>query len=67
MYYFYSMIPISKSVINQFISALGADFVRTNPVELSLYCCDGLRLHSSKPGCVLLPSTTEEIIKIIKV
>ena len=38
----------------------------TNPVELNLYSCDGLRLHSSQPGCVVIPESTDDIQIIIK-
>lgn len=61
------MLTIPDAVITQFISALGLDFVRTNSVELSLYSCDGLRLHTADPGCVLLPKTTDEISDIVRI
>ena len=58
---------IPDVVIHLFKSLLGTEFVRTNPVELSLYSCDGLRLHTAAPGCVVLPASTIDIVEIVKI
>jgi len=33
---------------------------------LNLYSCDGLRLQSSQPGCVIIPNSTEAVSAIVK-
>ncbi len=41
--------------------------ILTNSSELAIYSCDGLRLHTAVPGCVVLPLTTEDIQKIVTI
>jgi glycolate oxidase len=54
------------NVIKKFKRYFEHESVITNPIELNLYSCDGLRLHSSQPGCVVIPESTNDIKIIIK-
>ena len=36
-----------------------------NVDELNLYACDGLRLQSRQPGCVVIPDNAEQVVSII--
>ena len=59
-----------KMITEQFLSVLSdnlkRDQIRTNLRELELYSFDGLQLHKAIPGCVVLPESTEERLKLFK-
>lgn len=57
---------ISEQFLNGLSSRLRKNQIRTNPIELELYNSDGLQLHKAKPGCVVLPNSTEELAWIVE-
>jgi len=60
------MKPITEQFLNVLNSKFKQEQIRTHPLELELYSCDGLQLHKAIPGCVILPETTEDISWIVK-
>ncbi|WP_283134788.1 FAD-linked oxidase C-terminal domain-containing protein [Rhizohabitans arisaemae] len=49
----------------RFTGLLGSDSVITDPVRLRTYECDGLTVHRTTPGLVVLPTTAEQIAAVV--
>ncbi|MFI7706988.1 FAD-linked oxidase C-terminal domain-containing protein [Nonomuraea sp. NPDC049480] len=47
-------------------SLLPQDSVITDPVRLRTYECDGLTYHRATPGVVVLPSTAEQVARVVR-
>jgi glycolate oxidase len=47
-------------------SALGDDFVITEPERLATYDCDGLTGWRAQPACVALPGSVEEVRAVLR-
>jgi glycolate oxidase len=45
---------------------LPADAVMTDPAELFVYECDGFTIAKSRPGAVVFPTRTDQIVQIVK-
>ncbi|NQU67157.1 MAG: FAD-binding protein [Candidatus Marinimicrobia bacterium] len=56
-----------SKVISDLHALPGHPTVLTHPDELELYSCDGLKLHTTTPGCVVLPATTTDIQNIVRI
>lgn len=56
----------TDKTVRDLISIVGSDAVLHKYVELVAYECDGFTLHRSVPKAVVLPSTTEEVSKVVK-
>lgn len=59
-------VNIPFELVQEFKTILGAGAVLTHPAELKLYSCDGLRLHSALPGCVVLPESTDDVAHVVR-
>ncbi len=57
---------LNSRTITQLQQIVGINNVITHADELHLYSCDGLRLQSSEPGCVVFPQSTEDVSAIVK-
>lgn len=42
------------------------DGVITDPQELRTYACDGLTSHAAVPGIVVLPTTTDQVARVVR-
>ena len=57
---------LNPTIIHALQQIVGKKNVLTDADVLNLYSCDGLRLQSSQPGCVVIPNSTEEVSAIVK-
>lgn len=57
---------IADKTIRDLIELVGPDAVLHKYVDLVAYECDGFTLHRGRPKAVVLPTTTEEVAKIVK-
>lgn len=57
---------VSKNLVEQLIAAVGKDYVLTDKVDLSVYCCDAETLDVAVPDIVVLPANTEEVAAVLK-
>src|SRR4051812_48623563 len=57
---------ISPRVVDELIAIVGKENVIHGEQELLVYECDAYTLEKNLPNVVVLPHTTEEIAKIIK-
>src|ERR1700738_2086611 len=51
---------------NQLREVVGRDSVITSPSELLVYECDGYTIEKNTPQIVVFPSTTEQVVAIVK-
>jgi glycolate oxidase len=56
-----------KPVIQEFEAVVGKKGVVQRREELLVYECDGLTSYRQRPALVVLPRTTEEVAKIVKI
>ncbi|HEX4613271.1 MAG TPA: FAD-binding oxidoreductase, partial [Urbifossiella sp.] len=47
-------------------AAVGADNVLTAAADLAVYECDGFTIEKNRPEVVVFPTTTEQIVGIVK-
>src|SRR2546426_896132 len=60
--------PVQQSELAQQLrSIVGNDAVVDKPDELLVYECDAYTLEKNPPNAVVLPRTTEQISKIVKI
>lgn len=59
--------PISHAVANELRSVVGPEYFLTDPDELLVYECDAYTLEKNLPHAVVLPSTTAQIVEVIKI
>lgn len=63
-----SFSPSQRDAVHrELVSIIGPDWVLHTPDELIVYECDGLTLHPSLPDFVVFPSSTEDVVSIMKV
>ncbi len=60
-----SRFPFSK-IHRALVALLGSEWVLHTPEELLVYECDGLTLHTRLPDFVVFPSSTAEVIQIVR-
>ncbi|MGL5058956.1 MAG: glycolate oxidase subunit GlcD [Microcoleus sp.] len=56
-----------KPIIKEFEAAVGKNGVVQRREELIVYECDGLASYRQRPALVVLPRTTEEVAKAVKI
>lgn len=56
-----------KPIIKEFEAAVGKNGVVQRREELIVYECDGLASYRQRPAVVVLPRTTEEVSKVVKI
>ena len=54
-------------LIRRLTRVVGPDGVLTARAELSVYECDGFTLEKNRPDAVVFPTTTEQVVAIVKV
>jgi glycolate oxidase len=58
--------PVVASLIDELLEILPRDRVITDADELFVYESDGFTIAKSNPGAVVFPTTTEEVVRIVK-
>ncbi len=48
------------------VAVVGADAVLTETADLRVYECDGYTLERSVPALVVLPATTDEVVRVVR-
>jgi glycolate oxidase len=59
--------PLRPEIIEELRGIVGANHVLADPEELLTYECDGFALHRHPPDVVVLPSSREEVARIIEI
>jgi glycolate oxidase len=55
-----------SALIDRLRSIVGPDALLTSPSELLVYECDGFTIEKNKPDVVVFPTTTEQVVKVVK-
>src|SRR5438067_1242025 len=56
----------SSSLIDRLRPIVGRDALLTSPSDLLVYECDGYTIEKNQPDVVLFPTTTEQVVQIVK-
>src|SRR3954467_11106470 len=60
-------VPVSEDVIRRLRVAVGERNVISDPEQLRTYECDGLTSFRAPPGVVVLPGSTEEVVRVVRI
>jgi glycolate oxidase len=55
------------SLIDRLRAIVGREGILTSPSELLVYECDGFTIEKNKPDVVVFPTSTEQVVQIVKV
>ena len=58
---------IDSSLIDRLRAIVGPDGLLTARRDLLVYECDGFTIEKNKPDVVVFPTSTEQIVRIVKV
>src|SRR5438128_1196167 len=58
--------PIPQNLITKFAAIVGADHCLSEPDQLVTYECDALTSFHARPGLVVLPNSTAEVVEVVK-
>ncbi len=58
--------PASTSLVDELLEILPRERVITDPSELFVYESDGFTIARSNPGAVVFPTSTDEVVRIVK-
>jgi glycolate oxidase len=58
--------PLPEGVVARFAAIVGARQCISEPDQLRTYECDALTSFRARPGLVVLPGSTEEVIAVVK-
>ncbi len=58
--------PIPQPLITKFAAIVGADHCISRPDQLLTYECDALTSFHARPGLVVLPASTAEVVEVVK-
>jgi glycolate oxidase len=56
-----------SSLLSRMTAILGPEGVLTQPSDLLVYECDGFTIEKNKPDVVVFPTSTEQVVEIVKV
>src|SRR5947208_6021682 len=56
----------ASTPVNDLRKLLGPDRVIADPSELYVYDCDGFTIARSTPGAVVFPTSTQEVVAVVK-
>ncbi len=54
-------------LLERLIATLGREAVLSSPAELLVYECDGYTIEKNRPDVVVFPTSTEQIVQIVRV
>src|SRR5499426_3487145 len=60
-------IAASASLTDRLRAIVGRDGLLTSPSDLLVYECDGYTIEKKTPDVVVFPSSTEQVVEIVKV
>src|SRR5579883_3051880 len=55
------------NLIDRLRAIVGREGILTSPSELLVYECDGFTIEKNKPDVVVFPTSTEQVVQIVKV
>jgi glycolate oxidase len=58
--------PVSRGLLERLAAVVGDRHCIHQPEELRTYECDGLQSFRVRPGVVVLPSATEQVVEIVR-
>ena len=61
------MPSITTNLIDRLRTIVGRDAILTSASELLVYECDGFTIEKNKPDVVVFPTSTEQVVQIVKV
>src|SRR5436853_4735886 len=56
----------ASRLIDRLRDIVGRDSVLTSPSDLLVYECDGFTLEKNKPDVVVFPTSTEQVVEIVR-
>ena len=59
-------VPVPQQVIERFEAIVGGAHCISDPDQLLTYECDALTSFHAKPGLVVLPASTDEVVAVVK-
>jgi glycolate dehydrogenase FAD-linked subunit len=59
-------VPVPHQVVAKFAAIVGTDHCISRPDQLLTYECDALTSFHVRPGLVVLPSSTAEVVDVVK-
>src|SRR5689334_23346908 len=54
-------------LIERLRHVVGAEAILTSPSDLLVYECDGFTIEKNKPDVVVFPTSTEQVVQIVKI
>src|SRR5579864_2398035 len=57
----------TTTLIDRLRAIVGREGILTSPSELLVYECDGFTIEKNKPDVVVFPTTTEQVVEIVRV
>ncbi|HEU4535524.1 MAG TPA: FAD-linked oxidase C-terminal domain-containing protein [Polyangiaceae bacterium] len=58
--------PLPDAVVARFAAVVGAENCIARPEQLQAYECDALASFRARPGLVVLPASTDEVVRTVK-
>src|SRR5438270_7278613 len=58
--------PNQTNLLNRLRTIVGRDAVLSTPSDLLVYECDGYTIEKNKPDVVVFPTTTDQVVQIVK-
>ena len=58
--------PLADELVKRFAAIVGAAHCISRPEQLRTYECDGLTSFRARPGLVVLPASTDEVVAVVK-
>src|SRR5215831_11873708 len=59
-------VTTSSPLLDRLRSVVGRDAVLASPSDLLVYECDGFTIEKNKPDVVVFPTSTEQVVQIVK-
>ena len=57
---------VPRSLVDRIAAVVGESHCVTEPEQLRTYECDGLTSFRARPGLVVLPGSTEEVSRVVR-
>src|SRR5438445_3201670 len=61
------MSTAALTIVDRLPAIVGPGSLLASPSELVVYECDGYTIEKNKPDVVVFPTTTEQVVQIVKV
>jgi glycolate oxidase subunit GlcD len=59
--------PVPENATTAITEIVGGQWCKSDPVELDTFATDGLPMHDSRPGLVVIPGSREEVVAVLQV